>query len=109
MVKIDVEGAEFEVIKGMQETINKFRPLIVCEVLDYNSALTSVKLQDRANKLCDLIQSLSYDIYSIKHSDLTLKFEKISKINLVLWTPDSLEVNDYLFVPSVNGYIDLDI
>jgi len=107
MVKIDVEGAEFEVINGMLETINNFRPLIVCEVLDYNSALTSVKLQDRANKLCDLIQSLSYDIYLIKHSYLTLKFEKISKINLVLWTSDSYELNDYLFVPIDKHFINL--
>jgi len=108
MVKIDVEGAEFEVINGMLETINKFHPLIVCEVLDYDSALTSAKLQDRANKLYDLIRRLSYDVYLIKYSGNTLNFENVSKINLVLWTPASEELNDYLFVPVDNRYIDLD-
>jgi len=39
----------------MIETIKEHRPLITCEVLDYDSNLSSGKLQDKANKLYDLI------------------------------------------------------
>ena len=32
MIKIDVEGFEYEVIKGMKETLKKFRPYIMIEI-----------------------------------------------------------------------------
>ncbi|MEA4840949.1 MAG: FkbM family methyltransferase [Bacteroidales bacterium] len=106
MIKIDVEGAELEVIKGMIETIKEHRPLITCEVLDYyDSNLSSGKLQDKANKLYDLIRSLDYDVYAIKQSNSNLNFEKLSEIKLNLWTPESLKSNDYLFIPANNKYI----
>lgn len=107
MIKIDVEGAELEVLYGMINTIRKFRPLIVCEVLDYNSALSSERLQQRADSLIDLINGLSYDVYSINHSGSNLKFERVSKIKLVLWSQSSLGLNDYLFVPKEKFYLDL--
>lgn len=107
MVKIDVEGAELEVISGMLEMIKKFRPLITCEILDFDSELTSVKLQNRASKLFELMRSMDYSVYSIKHLKTSLEFEKISAVKLVHWTPISLGLNDYLFAPRENNYIDL--
>lgn len=34
-VKIDVEGAEMNVLSSMIETIKEFKPIIMCEVVDY--------------------------------------------------------------------------
>lgn len=31
-MKIDVEGTEYNVLKGMQKTIGEFRPVIFCEI-----------------------------------------------------------------------------
>lgn len=107
MIKIDVEGSELEVVEGMTETIRRHRPLIVCEILDYNSELTATLLQERADKLYHHITQLGYSVYFIRHEATGLVFEKISKIELVLWTPDSLEKNDYLFVPEGQTYIHL--
>ena len=36
VVKIDVEGAELEVIEGMRNTITEHRPVLLCEVHDCN-------------------------------------------------------------------------
>jgi FkbM family methyltransferase len=35
-IKVDVEGAEFEVLKGMRRTLEKFKPIVVAEVRDEN-------------------------------------------------------------------------
>lgn len=106
MIKIDVEGAELEVITGMADTIKRFQPLIVCEVLDYNSDLTSKILQDRANKLYNILQDLDYQVYLINHISSELKFEKKSSFELIQWTTASLDINDYLFVPHDHCFID---
>lgn len=35
LLKIDTEGAELEVLAGAQSTLQRFRPVIICEVLDW--------------------------------------------------------------------------
>lgn len=99
IIKIDAEGAELEIVSGMTETIKKSRPLIICEVLDFNSEQTAQLLQDRADKLVELITKFDYKIYLITRSGNSLSFKEVSKIYLTLWTSSSLESNDYLFVP----------
>jgi hypothetical protein len=32
LIKIDVEGAELEVLSGQRETLERIRPIIICEV-----------------------------------------------------------------------------
>ena len=32
MIKLDIEGAEHDALLGMQETLRKFRPIIICEM-----------------------------------------------------------------------------
>jgi FkbM family methyltransferase len=36
LVKIDVDGAELEVIRGMEATLRRHRPVVVCELHDTN-------------------------------------------------------------------------
>jgi hypothetical protein len=58
LIKIDVQGYEFSVIKGAIETINKHRPIIFIEVEDHQLR----KFGYSENDLSDLIKSLGYTI-----------------------------------------------
>ncbi len=64
LVKIDVEGAEFQVIQGMLQIIRRFRPKIVYEI-DHprEGSLQEIKIQ-----MDVFIQSLGYRITSLENA-----------------------------------------
>jgi FkbM family methyltransferase len=47
LVKIDVEGSELDVLAGMEELIERRRPVIVCEVHATNAAVETFLLERR--------------------------------------------------------------
>lgn len=98
MVKIDVEGAELEVIKGMQKAIDAFHPLIVCEVLDCYSSDVLRFTQERADYLCKLLHKHGYIIFRLHQNKKRIeKFERVNSIAIKVWSPASYTLNDYLF------------
>lgn len=64
-IKIDVEGAELDVIKGMKHSIIKYQPVIACEVLDCHNLSTYNFIQERATELSSLLLSLNYSIIKL--------------------------------------------
>jgi FkbM family methyltransferase len=101
-VKIDVEGAEYEVLKGMEKAIIKHQPIVVCEVLDSHSAEVLDFTQKRAMLVCELLKSLDYGIIQLHTSKgqfSLVSFKKLEIITIKQWTPESAVINDYLFYP----------
>jgi FkbM family methyltransferase len=101
-VKIDVEGGELEVIKGMKLSLKKHKPIIVCEVLDSHDKSVFEFTQKRATQLSDLLHSINYSIIKLETSSVLNKlvsFDKVETIILKQWTPKSYDLNDYLFYP----------
>jgi FkbM family methyltransferase len=99
-IKIDVEGAELEVLTGLKQTLQKYNPVITCEVLDCHNAETNLlALQERASRLVELVKSLNYTIYRIR-LEKGLNFDKIEEIMLKQYDSQSQYLNDYLFLPS---------
>ncbi len=99
-VKIDVEGAELEVVEGMKQSIKKYRPVIVCEILDSYSDTVLEFTQKRATQLVELLKSLNYSIIQLITDSKTNKlksFKIIEEVTIKQWTPESYELNDYLF------------
>lgn len=99
-VKIDVEGGEYEVIQGMEKAIEKYQPLITCEVLDSLNSEVMQFTQNRATLVCELLTSLNYGIIQLQTSDNKLiSIKKIDKIIIKQWTTESYNFNDYIFYP----------
>lgn len=106
-IKIDVEGAEVEVIMGMKQSIIKYQPLIVCEVLDSHDPSVYDFTQSRANELSSIISSMNFSIIHLvtsRQKHKIISFEKINQIEIKQWTSNSLELNDYLFYPKIKEY-----
>lgn len=75
-VKIDVEGAELEVIKGLTSTLSKYQPVIIMEILpvyDTNSVNGKMR-KERQDELLKLLHEMNYSIYLIDERNVKLKF-----------------------------------
>ena len=68
-VKIDVEGLEHNVLEGMKEIIQKYRPIIFCEIYQ---GTASNKHPDKTVKF---VSELGYDAYILK-GDALVKYIK---------------------------------
>lgn len=64
LVKIDVEGYEFQVIRGLARTLEKFRPRILFEYDTKYWQNSGQQLEDCYN----LLRELGYDIYQVEAS-----------------------------------------
>lgn len=66
-LKCDVEGAELRVLKGAEETLARFRPAVVIELLRKWSAAFGY----HPNDVLDIFASLGYRCYGISQTRLT--------------------------------------
>ncbi|BAU63254.1 methyltransferase FkbM family protein [Stanieria sp. NIES-3757] len=64
VVKIDVEGAELDVLQGMLQTIKQYRPIIIYEV----DADKVDSFQQKNELIAALIASLNYQIVPLENS-----------------------------------------
>ncbi len=64
IVKIDVEGAEWEVLSGLTELLEQQRPFIICEVLPVYTSDNTFRLE-RQEKILQLLKKLNYSIFRI--------------------------------------------
>ena len=100
IIKIDVEGAELEIIKSIFEQ-NKIESVFVCEILPVYNSENSVRIS-RQKEIEHILASNEYSIFRI---------EKQNKVRLKLISEfgihSDLEACDYLFIPNskVNSII----
>lgn len=94
VVKIDTEGAELEVLTGLAETVGRFRPFIVCEILpvgDERLPVGQIRLE-RQRKVQALLREWEYDLFRL-HEDARLQAMEDIGVH------DDLALSNYLFVP----------
>jgi FkbM family methyltransferase len=95
VLKIDVEGAELDVIAGCARTITRDQPIIICEVLPvYDPTTEAGRLRrSRQQTLSALLAKLGYEIY---RADGRGELEKIAEFVV----DSNISRSNYLFVPS---------
>lgn len=99
ILKIDVEGGEFEVLVGLQNTIKTLKPFIICEILPiYDSTSELGKFRrHRTDQVIETLVSKGYRIFRLLHDGKVISLKTIE-------THSDLKLCEYLFVPS--EYID---
>jgi FkbM family methyltransferase len=94
VVKIDTEGAELEVLRGLSETIGRCRPFIVCEILpvgDERLSAGQTRLA-RQRTVQALLKDWRYEVFRL-HADTRL--EATGEIGV----HDDLALSNYVFAP----------
>ncbi|WP_425429219.1 FkbM family methyltransferase [Ectothiorhodospira marina] len=95
IIKIDVEGAELEVIKSLLEPIKLYRPIIVLEILPVYNEANNFRL-DRQKEIEQIFRRINYVIHRIaKNGD---KFSSLSKIDAI-GIHSNLTQCDYVVAP----------
>ena len=98
ILKIDVEGAELEVLESFQEELKKYKSTIIIEILPvYNT--TNKERLERQLKIMELIQTLDYTIFRIKtHEDKLINLIEIETIEI----HSNINQCEYVFVHKSN-------
>ena len=105
IVKIDIEGAEYLALQGMSSFLKEKRPIIICEVLDTHSKATLDNHKLHLTRIEGVLNELNYTIYQILRTedDQNIKsFKRIEKFEIKLWSSESIQLNDYFFIPEEN-------
>lgn len=89
-IKIDVEGAELMVLKGMEKSIEKYRPYLYIEILFTKNQEDISSAMD----ICNFIQKMNYSILGINL--ITQKTEIITDLDKVGRDYDC----NYVFAPN---------
>jgi FkbM family methyltransferase len=94
IIKIDVEGAELEVITGLANVVAVYRPCIICEVLPVYSNSNTFRV-NRQQSLQKVLVRHGYNIYQV---DPTGSINKIDAFSVHA----TLDACNYLFMPEEN-------
>jgi len=99
LLKIDVEGTELEVVRGMADVIHRDEPIVVIELIPDESLI------GRHEETITLLQSLGYNLFSIgKQRNSCWSGLKPMRSYV---TPDDLSMSDYLAIPrSKRSFLD---
>lgn len=103
VIKIDVEGAELEVLRGAGQTLKSAQPWVICEVLHRDAFADGDVYADRLANLRRFIAEVGYAILRIvpsAESATVAALEEVDDFPDKVWDTTSERECDYLLVPA---------
>jgi FkbM family methyltransferase len=97
ILKIDVEGAESEVLKGCYEWIATTQPIILIEILPAYSAENIFRVQ-RQQQIEEMLRKLNYRMARIQKGDQP-RLQELDMIGI----SKNIEESDYIFYPAASS------
>lgn len=94
LLKIDAEGSEYLILKGLRKTIEKYNPVIIIEVLVGGGFSDAVLTNRKKNKeqVFRFLEGYGYIGKSFNDFYNKIKFSKTPKV-------EGLSISDYVFLP----------
>lgn len=105
LIKIDVEGSELEVLQGMNATVERLKPPILCEVLFTDRKADLALMRHRNEILVKLLDKWEYSILQIVknyNGSKIINLKKISSFSMEYWSLSNKDLCDYIFIPKEN-------
>jgi FkbM family methyltransferase len=94
IIKIDVEGAEFDVIKGANQVLEKFQPLLIVEFCAATASLAGHELAD-----------LYFRLKNLGYASFLLKNHMLCEINVDAIKGDNDFFENIIFVNTNNSSV----
>ena len=94
IIKIDVEGAEAEVVRGLEGSISQYRPYILCEILPvYDSTQNVGRLRkEKQDALEKIIEQCNYKMFRLMYDGRVISLDTIEDHS-------DISLCNYVFVP----------
>jgi FkbM family methyltransferase len=103
LIKIDIEGGELDALRGMERTIVRTKPWIMCEVLHRDVSANPEAFSRRNQELMQLVAGLRYEVLRIVRDQAAStigELETVTAFPNAAWDDRSSPCAcDYLFVP----------
>ena len=82
-IKIDVEGAELEVLEGLRETIKQFKPTFCCEIWNpVDDGMPGYQQRvDRLKELFELLDEYNYVVYGATQNSTLHEIKDVKALN----------------------------
>jgi FkbM family methyltransferase len=103
LVKIDVEGAELQTLRGMEGSLRKLRAPILCEILYANEHADILQYESNVKSIMRLLDQLEYTVFRIQKDRRERHFLGLAKTTtfpIQVWTPENAHECDYMLIPT---------
>lgn len=103
LIKIDVEGAELQVLRGMQGSLRELRMPVLCEILYADEHADIRSYENNVKAIMSFLNQLEYTVFHVQKDRQEKHFlglVKTSAFPVQVFTPENAHECDYLLLPT---------